>query len=151
ANAGGNRPPAQNPNANRPPRQNPPPNQNRGAERAEPRPRSVDRPSTRPNQPQLDRNPQGSANRPPAATGNRQNGFAPGGPGGRPGNAYDRPNGAYSDRPSYDPNRGARPVPRQQSGVGSDKKPFVEQMRDLSPRDREHVLQNSRTFQNLAP
>ena len=148
ANSGGNRPPAQNPNANRPPRQSPPANQNRSAERTEPRPRSVDRPNTRPNQPQFDRNPQGNANRPPSATGNRQNGFAPGG---RSGNAYDRPNNAYSDRPNYDPNSSARMRPGPPAGIGSDKKPFVEQMRDLTPQGRERVLQNSRTFQNLAP
>src|SRR5215475_16091652 len=66
ANAGGNRPPAQTPNANRPPRQSPPPNQNRGAERTAPRPQSADRPDARQNQPQFDRNPQGHDNRPPA-------------------------------------------------------------------------------------
>ena len=35
-------------------------------------------------------------------------------------------------------------------GVGG-RRPFVDQMRDFSPQQRERVLQNSRTFQNLAP
>src|SRR5215831_18142473 len=135
ANAGGNRPPAQTPNANRPPRQSPPPNQNRGAEpeRSAPRPQSVDRPNARQNQPRLDRNPQGNANRPPAATGNRQNGFASNDPGNRPGN---------------DRNNGPRFRPGQQAGP---ERPFVDRMRDLTPPERDRVLQSSRTFQNLAP
>src|SRR5689334_22932219 len=56
ANAGGNRPAAQNPNANRPPRQNPAQNQNRNADRVQNQPRkgSVDRPNTRQNQLQFD-------------------------------------------------------------------------------------------------
>ena len=148
ANAGGNRPPAPTPNANRPPRQSPPPDQNRGAERSAPPPQSVDRPNARQSQPRLDRNPQGNANRPPAATGNRQNGFAPNDAGNRPGNPYNRPNNAYSDRPSYDRNNGPRFRPGQQAGP---ERPFVDRMRDLTPPQRERVLQESRTFQNLAP
>jgi hypothetical protein len=151
ANAGGNRPPAQNPNANRPPRQSPSPGQNRGAERTdrERRTQSVDRPNTRQNQPPLDRNPQGNANRPPAAANrNRQNAFAPSEPGNRSGNPYSRGNNAYPDRPNYERNSGARPAPGQQ---GPERKPFVDRMRDLTPQQRESVLQNSRTFQNLAP
>jgi hypothetical protein len=148
ANSGGNRPPAQTPNANRPPRQSPPPDANRGAERSAPRPQSVDRPNARQNQPRSDRNPQGNANRPPAATGNRQNGFAPNDAGNRPGNPYNRPNNAYSDRPSYDRNNGPRFRPGQPAGP---ERPFVDRMRDLTPPERERVLQSSRTFQNLAP
>jgi hypothetical protein len=138
SNAGGNRPPAQNPNANRPPRQNPPQNQNR----------SADRPPSRQNQPQFDRNPRRNDNRPPSANTNpnRPNGFAPND---RPGSSYDRPSNPYSDRPNYDRNSGTRPAPRQQ--FGGSKKPFVDQMRDLTPQQRDRVLQNSRTFQNLAP
>src|SRR5208283_207043 len=51
-------------------------------------------------------------------------------------------------RPGY----GARPnlTPRQQLGVGA-ARPWVDRMRDLSPRQRENVLQNSRAFQNLSP
>jgi hypothetical protein len=41
-------------------------------------------------------------------------------------------------------------TPRQQVGVGSPK-PFVDRMRDLTPQQRDRVLQNSTTFQNLAP
>ncbi len=49
-------------------------------------------------------------------------------------------------------NNGARPnlTPRQQIGVGA-ARPWVDRMRDLSPAQRENVLQNSRAFQNLAP
>jgi uncharacterized protein DUF3106 len=147
-NAGGNRPPAQNPNANRPPRQGPPPNPNRGGERPEPRPQSVDRPNARQNQPRFDGPAQDNANRPPAATGHRQNGFAPNDPGNRSSNAYNRPNNAYSDRPSYDRNNGGRFRPGQQAGP---ERPFVDRMRDLTAQQREQVLQNSRTFHNLAP
>jgi Protein of unknown function (DUF3106) len=42
------------------------------------------------------------------------------------------------------------PTPRQQLGVGA-AKPWVDQMRDLSPQQRDRVLQNSRAFQNLSP
>jgi hypothetical protein len=41
-------------------------------------------------------------------------------------------------------------TPRQQLGVGA-AKPWVDQMRDLSPLNRERVLQNSKAFQNLSP
>jgi len=40
--------------------------------------------------------------------------------------------------------------PRQQLGAGAPR-PFVDQMRDLTPLQRDRVLQNSRAFQNLAP
>jgi hypothetical protein len=59
----------------------------------------------------------------------------------RSGNFNNRPN---DDRP------GARFSPRQQVGVGAPR-PFVDRMRDLSPPQRDRVLQNSRAFQNLAP
>jgi hypothetical protein len=42
------------------------------------------------------------------------------------------------------------PTPRQQLGVGA-ARPWVDQMRDLSPQQRERVLQNSKAFQNLSP
>jgi uncharacterized protein DUF3106 len=42
------------------------------------------------------------------------------------------------------------PTPRQQLGVGAPR-PWVDQMRDLSPQQRERVLQNSKAFQNLSP
>jgi len=150
SNTGGNRPPAQNPNANRPANQNRPQGQ-------PPRTQSVDRPNARQNPPQPDRNPQRNDNRPPSASSdpNRLNNFAPNNRANqsldRPSNAYsDRPNNAYPDRPNYDRNGGASLTPRQQFGVGSPK-PFVDRMRDLTPQQRDRVLQNSRTFQNLAP
>jgi hypothetical protein len=42
------------------------------------------------------------------------------------------------------------PTPRQQLGVGAPR-PWVDQMRALSPQQRDRVLQNSKAFQNLAP
>jgi hypothetical protein len=42
------------------------------------------------------------------------------------------------------------PTPRQQLGVGA-ARPWVDQMRDLTPGQRERVLQNSKAFQNLSP
>jgi hypothetical protein len=149
--ANSSRPPAQKPNANRAPsqgpRQNPPQNQSRNA----------DRPPSRQSSPHAerslqDRNTQRNDNRPPAATigPNRSNSFAPNAPNNRPNSSFDRPNSTYSDRPNFDRNNAARLTPRQQMGVGAPK-PFVDQMRDFSPQQRERVLQNSRTFQNLAP
>ncbi|HKF25266.1 MAG TPA: DUF3106 domain-containing protein [Candidatus Acidoferrum sp.] len=145
SNTGGNRPPAQSPNANRLPRQNPQPNRN--ADRPQnppPRTQSVDRPNARQNPPQFDRSPRND-NRPPSAGANpnHANGLAPGNAGGRSGNSYDRPNNAYSDRPGFARGNGERAPARQ--------KPFVDQMRDLTPQERDGVLQKSRTFQNLAP
>ena len=69
-------------------------------------------------------------NRPPSAmSGPRGNNF------------NDRPNGNYP---------GARLRPRQQIGVGAPRH-FVDQMRDLTPQQRDRVLQNSQAFQHLAP
>ena len=59
------------------------------------------------------------------------------------------PNNSRNDRPNG-VNNGARMTPRQQIGVGSPR-PFVDRMRDLTPQQRDRVLQNSRAFQNLAP
>ena len=42
------------------------------------------------------------------------------------------------------------PTPRQQLGVGAPR-PWVDQMRALSPQQRDRVLQNSKAFQNLSP
>ena len=42
------------------------------------------------------------------------------------------------------------PSTRQQLGVGAPR-PWVDQMRDLSPQQRDRVLQNSKAFQNLSP
>ncbi len=47
-------------------------------------------------------------------------------------------------------NGGAKLTPRQQMGVGA-ARPWVDQMRSLSPQQRDSVLQNSKAFQNLSP
>lgn len=41
-------------------------------------------------------------------------------------------------------------TPRQQVGVGA-ARPFVDKMRDLTPQQRDRVLQSTRAFQNLSP
>src|SRR5215467_3022796 len=55
----------------------------------------------------------------------------------------------YNDRPNAN-QPGVRLNPRQQVGAGAPR-PFVDQMRDLSPRDRERVLQSSKSFQEMSP
>jgi hypothetical protein len=70
------------------------------------------------------------ADRPPATKGTPSNSLN---------NANRPPNGG-----------GARLTPRQQAGVGAPR-PWVDQMRSLTPPQRDQVLQNSRAFQNLSP
>jgi hypothetical protein len=55
----------------------------------------------------------------------------------------------FNNRPSQNM-PGARLTPRQQVGVGAPR-PFVDQMRALTPQQRDRVLQNSKAFQNLSP
>jgi len=138
-NASTNRPPAQHPSANRPAAA-PNPNRSSQGQPATRNPNS-DRPPSRQTQSQPGNGFQPNPNRPPSATigPNRSNGFAPN-------NSGNRPNGSYSDRP----NGGARLIPRQQLGAGA-ARPFVDQMRDFTPQQRESVLRSSKTFQNLAP
>jgi hypothetical protein len=60
-------------------------------------------------------------------------------------------NSRNNDRPNYgSANGGARLNPRQQIGAGAPR-PFVDKMRDLTPPQRDRVLQNSRAFQNFSP
>jgi hypothetical protein len=69
-----------------------------------------------------------------------------------------RPPQNYNPQPQanfYAPNRshvgnGSNLNQRQQLGVGS-ARPWVDTMRDLTPQQRERVLQNSKAFQNLSP
>jgi type IV secretory pathway VirB10-like protein len=58
------------------------------------------------------------------------------------------PQAGYNN--AYRPNGGANLNPRQQVGIGA-ARPWVDTMRDLTPAQRERVLQNSRAFQNLSP
>jgi len=88
----------------------------------------ADRPPQHQAQPKAQPHP--NANRPPQNHGGPQGNFNNGA---RPG---------FAARPN--------PTPRQQLGVGA-ARPWVDRMRDLSPRQRENVLQNSRAFQNLSP
>ena len=72
--------------------------------------------------------------------------------------AAQHPNQNQNPHPNANPNNGARngtgavynPTPRQQLGVGA-ARPWVDQMRDLTPQQRDRVLQNSKAFQNLSP
>jgi len=83
-----------------------------------------------------------NANRPPA------NANRPSNPG-NGGQSNVAPQASYSN--SYRPNgNNGRFNQRQQLGVGAPR-PWVDTMRDLTPNQRERVLQSSRAFQNLSP
>ncbi|HET6930328.1 MAG TPA: DUF3106 domain-containing protein [Candidatus Acidoferrum sp.] len=112
---------AQNPHADRPPQRQAP------APHASPRPVNPNRPPANAN-----RAPMNQA-RPNQGPHNNFN------------NGANNRNGARNGSSA-----GYVPTPRQQLGVGAPK-PWVDQMRDLSPQQRERVLQNSRAFQNLSP
>lgn len=96
--------------------------------------------------------PPANSNRPPANANRGNNRPAPSRPyannenrgNNRP--AESRPYANNQNRPG---NGGdANFTPRQQMGAA---RPWVDTMRDLSPQQRERVLQNSRAFQNLSP
>ncbi|HEV2102153.1 MAG TPA: DUF3106 domain-containing protein [Candidatus Acidoferrum sp.] len=115
----------QNPHADRPPQRQAP------APQASPRPGNPNRPAananrTPYNQPRSNQGPRNNFN----------NGFN---------NGANNRNGVRNGASA-----GYVPTPRRQLGVGSPR-PWVDQMRDLSPQQRERVLQNSRAFQNLSP
>jgi Protein of unknown function (DUF3106) len=116
---------AQNPHADRPPQHQAP------APQASPRPMNPNRPPANANrapynQPHPNQGPRNNSNNGFNNGANNRNGIRNGA-----GAAY-------------------APTPRQQLGVGAPR-PWVDQMRDLSPQQRERVLQNSRAFQNLSP
>jgi Protein of unknown function (DUF3106) len=85
-----------------------------------------------------DRQPGYSTNRPPSRDENRPPSSVP--PAG---------SNSFNGR-SYESTPGAALRPRQQVGIGTPR-PFVDRMRDLTPQQRDRVLQSSRAFQNLAP
>ncbi|HTP70241.1 MAG TPA: DUF3106 domain-containing protein [Dongiaceae bacterium] len=70
----------------------------------------------------------------------------------RPPQNYTPPQPHSNFNPQNGPQNGnaARLNQRQQLGVGA-ARPWVDTMRDLSPQQRERVLQNSKAFQNLSP
>src|SRR5271157_713167 len=92
--------------------------------------------------------PNANANRPPVIPGRAPQNLNR--PADRPPQVHAGPQGNFNN--GARPGLGARPnlMPRQQLGVGA-ARPWVDRMRDLSPRQRENVLQNSRAFQNLSP
>jgi Protein of unknown function (DUF3106) len=79
-------------------------------------------------------------NRPPA-NANR--------PTAHPNQGSNRPQNNFNNENRYRNGQNAGIVPRQPAGGGQ--RTWVDTMRDLSPRDRERVLQNSQAFQNLSP
>jgi len=84
--------------------------------------------------------PQGNGNRTP---------YNPGHPNQAPHNNFN--NGANNHNGVRNgAGAGYVPTPRQQLGVGAPR-PWVDQMRALSPPQRDRVLQNSKAFQNLSP
>jgi len=84
--------------------------------------------------------PQGNGNRTP---------YNPGHPNQAPHNNFN--NGANNHNGVRSgAGAGYVPTPRQQLGVGAPR-PWVDQMRALSPPQRDRVLQNSKAFQNLSP
>jgi len=95
-------------------------------------------------QPHPQNQPHPNANRPPNANVNRP-------PNANPGNAHPQAQNNFNNegRPAANAG-GARLNNRQQMGVGAPR-PWVDTMRDLTPQQRERVLQNSRAFQNLSP
>jgi Protein of unknown function (DUF3106) len=82
--------------------------------------------------------PPANNNHPPANSGNPR-------PQQQPRNT---PQANFSN--NYRPNGGANLNQRQRLGVGA-ARPWVDTMRDLTPAQRDRVLQNSRAFQNLSP
>jgi hypothetical protein len=93
-----------------------------------------------------------STHNPPAAQRPSGNGQNPNRP---PQRQFDRPPNSSigpggSNNFNGRPNGGARLTPRQQIGVGAPRQ-FVDRMRDLTPQQRDRVLQSSRNFQNFSP
>jgi Protein of unknown function (DUF3106) len=115
--------PAQNPHADRPPQRQAP----------------VPQTSPRPMNPTPNR-PPANANRTP---------YNPPHPNQSPHNNF---NGGTNNPNGVRNGAGANyaPTPRKQLGVGAPR-PWVDQMREMSPQQRERVLQNSKAFQNLSP
>jgi hypothetical protein len=116
---------AQNPHADRPPQHQPAPHA------AQPHPQNQ------------------NANRPPANP-NRP------GPNAHAGN--NRPQGAQNARPQTNLNNENGPRNGQRAGLSTRQpagngaaRPWVDQMRSLTPQQREQVLQNSKAFQSLSP
>jgi len=88
-----------------------------------------------------------NANRPPAN---------PNRPGSNANRANNRPETMQNERPHGNLNNENRPRNGQSAGLSTKHpmgapRPWVDQMRSLTPRQREQVLQNSKTFQSLSP
>jgi hypothetical protein len=105
-------------------------------------------PQSHPAQPQTQNHSQNqnhNLNRPPSNTNHPPNS----GNGANGAQSHIAPQAGYNN--SYRPNgNGGNFNQRQQLGVGSPR-PWVDTMRELSPSQRERVLQSSRAFQSLSP
>lgn len=112
---------AQKPHPDRPPQSHPAPAQ----APAHPQNQNPNRP------------PANNNNHPPANSGNPHPQQQP----------HTAPQANYTN--NYRPNGGANLNQRQQLGVGASR-PWVDTMRDLTPSQRDRVLQNSRAFQSLS-
>jgi len=87
-----------------------------------------------------------NAGRPVNPNAAHPQGPANGDPNGGPQNNFNNPNNPNGMRNGT----GAVFSPRQQLGVGA-ARPWVDRMRDLTPQQRDRVMQNSPAFQNLSP
>jgi Protein of unknown function (DUF3106) len=85
--------------------------------------------------------PPANPNRPPASGNGGNN---------RPAGSQIGPRTNFNNGNRFPNGQGANLNQRQQLGVGSPR-PWVDTMRELSPQQRERVLQSSRAFQNLSP
>jgi len=94
--------------------------------------------------PAPNQNPAHNANRPPANENHPPAATNPG----NAGQSHIAPPANFSNHPPNAVNPNLRS--RQQMGIGSPR-PWVDTMRELSPAQRERVLQSSRAFQSLSP
>jgi hypothetical protein len=123
----------QKPHPDRPPQHQPAPHASQ-----QPSPKQ----NSNANHPPANVNPAGTnTNRPPAPASHG---------GDRPPAAYEAPRSNFNGANAPHNGEGANLTRRQQLGVGAPR-PWVDQMRSLTPQQRDHVLQNSHAFQNLSP
>jgi hypothetical protein len=122
---------AQNPHPDRPPQHQPKP------QVSHPHPQHPNA-----NRPPVNANPSGTNTYHPPANPNHT--------GDRPPEVRGAPHTNFNNEGGPRNGGEANLTRRQQAGIGAPR-PWVDQMRDLSPGQRERVLQNSKAFQNLSP
>jgi Protein of unknown function (DUF3106) len=102
-----------------------------------------DRPPQHPQQTHPKQQPPANPNHPPA------NNYSSAHPNQNPNQNYNN-GGNHPDGARNGTGAGYNPTPRRELGIGA-ARPWVDQMRDLSPQQRDRVLQGSKAFQNLSP